>query len=64
MLADCYDITISKAAHIIGLLDLVIHETDDGRNHTQQRAPFQTTLCTHRLCVEDAETHQWQRGCR
>ena len=31
MLADCYDITISKAAHIIGLLDLVIHETDDGR---------------------------------
>ena len=30
-LADRYGITISKAAHIIGLLDLVIHETDDGR---------------------------------
>ena len=30
-LADHYGITISKAGHIIGLLDLVIHETDDGR---------------------------------
>jgi len=30
-LADKYGITIPKAAHIIGLLDLVIHETDDGR---------------------------------
>ena len=30
-LADRYGITISKAGQIIGLLDLVIHETDDGR---------------------------------
>jgi len=30
-LADKYGISIPKAAHIIGLLDLVIHETDDGR---------------------------------
>ena len=30
-LADKYGITIAKAGHIIGLLDLVIHETDDGR---------------------------------
>ena len=30
-LADRYGITIPKAGHIIGLLDLVIHETDDGR---------------------------------
>lgn len=30
-LADRYGITISKAGHIIGLLYLVIHETDDGR---------------------------------
>ena len=30
-LADKYGISIPKAARIIGLLDLVIHETDDGR---------------------------------
>ena len=30
-LADKYGITVAKAGHIIGLLDLVIHETDDGR---------------------------------
>lgn len=30
-LADKYDITIKQAAGIIGLLDLVIHETDDGK---------------------------------
>lgn len=30
-LAGKYGITIVKAGHIIGLLDLVIHETDDGR---------------------------------
>ena len=30
-LADKYGITIAKAGHIIGLLDLVIHETDDSR---------------------------------
>jgi hypothetical protein len=30
-LADKYGITISQAGKIIGLLDLVIHETDDSR---------------------------------
>lgn len=30
-LADKYGITIKQAAGIIGLLDLVIHETDDGK---------------------------------
>ena len=30
-LGDKYGISIAKAGHIIGLLDLVIHETDDGR---------------------------------